>query len=203
MLSTFMVDSAFFDPTNVDVRQRKMICSAGLERRDYATLMTAVDGLDVDVVIAAASPWSRRRDETEGRNLPANVEIRKLSLFDLRRLYAEAMFVVMPLEQVEFQAGITTILEAMSMTRPVLCTRTPGQTDTIVHDVTGRYVEPDDANALRTAIVEMLQDEPRTIDLGRAARSWVVENADVDVYAARLADEVRRLCDAAQSASAR
>ena len=65
LLSTFMVDTAFFDPALVDVEPERMICSAGLERRDYPTLMEAVDGLDVQVVIAAASPWSKRSDTTE------------------------------------------------------------------------------------------------------------------------------------------
>ena len=193
MLSTFMVDSTFFDPARVEVPRRRMICSAGLERRDYPTLMAAVKGLDVAVVIAAASPWSKRSDSTEGRSLPSNVEIRRLSLFELRELYAEAAFVVMPLEQVEFQAGITTILEAMSMRRPVLCSRTPGQTDTIEHDVTGRYVNASDAAALRAAIVKMLDDDAETERLGQAARDWVVAMADVDVYASRLATKVVEL----------
>ena len=122
VLSTFMVDSHFFDPEQVEVEQRSMICSAGLERRDYPTLMKAVDGLDVDVVIAAASPWSKRLDSTEGETVPPNVTVQRFDLFELRELYAAAQFVVMPLENVEFQAGITTILEAMSMERAVLCT---------------------------------------------------------------------------------
>ena len=148
VLSTFMVDTEFFDPALVDVEQERMICSAGLERRDYPTLMEAVEGLDVQVVIAAASPWSKQSDATERAVLPANVEVRRLDLFELRELYARSRFVVMPLEEVEFQAGITTILEAMSMGRPVVCTRTPGQTDTVIEGETGRYVPPKDVAAI-------------------------------------------------------
>ena len=121
-----------------------MICAAGLERRDYPTLMEAVDGLDVRVVIAAASPWSTKSDSTENRDIPSNVEVRRLSLFELRDLYAASRFVVMPLFDVEFQAGITTILEAMSMGHAVVCTRTEGQTDTIIEGETGLYVRPGD-----------------------------------------------------------
>ncbi len=195
VLSTFMVDSQFFDPNEVDVTPRRMICSAGLERRDYPTLMRAVDGLDVDVVIAAASPWSKRDDSTTGYDIPSNVEIRRLSLFELRALYAASAAVVMPLEEVDFQAGITTILEAMSMGRPIICTTTPGQTDTIVDDVTGRYVRGDDAAALRSAIVELLDDESLRTRLGAAAREWIIEHADIDRYSQRLAVEVQILRD--------
>lgn len=189
-LSTFMVDTRFFDPAAVDVHPRRMICSAGLERRDYDTLIDAVGVLDVDVVIAAASPWSRQADSTSDRSLPPNVEIRRLDLFELRELYAAAEFVVMPLHEVEFQAGITTILEAMSMALPVVCTRTAGQTDTIVDGVTGRYVAGGDAHALREVVESLLADPDGTRDLGASARAWAIEHADIDRYAARLAELV-------------
>ena len=66
--------------------------------------------------------------------------------------------VVVPLQETDFQAGITTILEAMSMARALVCTRTSGQTDTIVEGETGRYVPPGDAGALRAAIEDLLAD---------------------------------------------
>jgi glycosyltransferase involved in cell wall biosynthesis len=195
VLSTFMVDSEFFAPGRVDVERRRLICSAGLERRDYPTLMEAVDGLDVDVVIAAASPWSKQGDSSAGRALPTNVDIRRLSLFELRELYAASAFVVMPLLEVDFQAGITTILEAMAMGLPVVCTRTAGQTDTVIDGETGVYVPPGDPVALRSAIARLLDDAAETERLGAAARQWVVERADIAVYAAFLGgivDDVRR-----------
>jgi len=190
VLSTFMVDTDFFDPGQVDRPQRRMICSAGLERRDYPTLMSAVEGLDVEVVIAAASPWSKRSDSSENEVIPANVAIRRLDLFELRDLYADSAFVVMPLDDVDFQAGITTILESMSMSRAVICTRTPGQTDTLEDGVTGVYVPIGDVGALREAIVSLLHDPERSARLGSAARRWEVANADVRRYAEVLAGAV-------------
>lgn len=193
ILSTFMVDTAFFDPAVVAVEQERMICAAGLERRDYPTLMQGVEGLDVRVVIAAASPWSKQSDSTSGRELPTNVEVRRLSLFELRALYAASRFVVMPLVDVQFQAGITTILEAMSMGRPIVCTRTAGQTDTIIEGETGRYVAPADSGGLRDAIVALLDDETAARMMGQRARDWVISNADIDAYAHRLAEQVAAL----------
>ena len=193
VLIPFMVDTDFFAPDRVLAPRRRMICSAGLERRDYPTLMDAVDGLDVEVVIAAASPWSKQADSSSERALPPNVTIERLSLFELRELYAECRLVVMPLVEVDFQAGITTILEAMSMERAVVCTRTAGQTDTIVDDVTGVYVPPGDAGALRGAIVDLLGDESRAARLGSAARQWALGEAHVDRYADRIAGVIDSL----------
>ena len=192
-LTPFMVDTTFFRPaagTPATPTDLPIVVSAGLERRDYPTMMDAVDGLDVDVVIAAASPWSKRADSSSGREIPPNVRIERLDLAALRDLYAESTMVVMPLEDVDFQAGITTILEAMAMGRPVVCSRTSGQTDTIVDGETGVYVSPADPAALRREMTALLADEERADRLGRAARRWAEDHASIERYADRLADIV-------------
>ena len=169
-----------------------MICAVGLELRDYPTLVEAVRGLDVDVVIAAASPWSKRDDSSAGVDVPPNVDVGAYDLFDLRQLYADAAFVVVPLQETDFQAGITTILEAMSMGKAVVCTRTTGQTDTIVDGETGLYVPPGDPGALRAAIERLLDDPAESAAPGRRRPGLGRSHADVDVYVADLSDDVRR-----------
>ncbi|MET0143294.1 MAG: glycosyltransferase family 4 protein [Ilumatobacteraceae bacterium] len=188
VLTPFMVDTAFWAPEHVvpTGRPRPMICSVGLERRDYPTLVDAVRDLDVDVVVAAASPWSKRSSSASGIDIPTNVEVRSFDQFELRALYGDCAFVVVPLEETDFQAGITTILEAMSMAKAVVCSLTVGQTDTIVDDVNGLYVPPGDAAALRSAI-ERLLAEPELADrLGAAGREWCRAHADIEVYASDL-----------------
>lgn len=183
----FMVDTQFFVPPRQGGAGR-LICSAGLERRDYATLVEAVEGVDAEVVIAAASPWSRQSDKSSTLAVPDNVRFCSLDLAELRDLYASAAFVVMPLVEVDFQAGITSILEAMAMARPVLCSRTAGQTDTIMDGETGWYVTPGDPAALRSKIVDLLDDSAEVERIGAAARQWVVQHADIEVYADRIAE---------------
>ena len=192
VLHPFMVDTDFWRPEHVTAtpRARPMICAVGQELRDYPTLVEAVRGLDVDVVVAAASPWSRRADSSAGLDIPPNVEVAGFGLFELRQLYADAAFVVVPLQRNDFQAGITTILEAMSMGRAVVCTHTAGQTDTLVDEVTGIYVPPGDVAALGGAIRRLLADPATAARFGAAGRAWVVEHADIGRYAADLAELV-------------
>jgi glycosyltransferase involved in cell wall biosynthesis len=192
-LHPFMVDTVFFDPAAVSSkRSRAMICTAGLECRDYPTLLEAASGLDVDVVVAAASPWSKRTSGLEGQTLPPNVTVVRLDLFQLRQLYGEAAAVVMPLQPVDFQAGITTILEAMAMGRVVICTRTAGQTDTLVEGQTGWYVPERDGPAMRAAIEGVLSDPAAAAAVGSRARAWAVQQADIGVYVDGLAAIVGR-----------
>jgi glycosyltransferase involved in cell wall biosynthesis len=195
VLTSFMVDAEFWRPEHVEAatRHRPMICAVGQELRDYPTLAEAVRGVDVDVMIAAASPWSKRADSSAGLDLPANVEAHGFNLFDLRQLYADASFVVVPLQETDFQAGITSILEAMSMGKAVICTRTTGQVDTIVDRENGLYVPPGDAAVLRAAIEELLADPGTAARLGAAGQRWVREHADIDGYAKRLGEVVAPL----------
>ena len=186
VLSTFMVDTSFFSPDRVSPNPRNAVCSAGLEHRDYATLIDATEALPIDVIVASGSPWSKRPDLLRGRDIPANVHVSTLTLFELRQLYADCKFVVVPLSPVLFQAGVTTILEAMAMGKAVICSKTPGQCDVIQHERTGLYVEPGDPEALRAAIERLIDDPELTERLGAAGRAWV-ERADIQRYAAGLA----------------
>lgn len=182
----FMVDSDFFSPDRVTSSPSQTICSVGLEFRDYPTLMAAVRGMAIEVVIAAASPWSKRKDTTQAEELPDNVTVQRFSQYDLRQLYADCLFVVVPLYDVNFQAGVTTILEAMSMGKAVICTRTPGQTDIVVDGVTGIYVPPGDADAMRQSIHYLLANPHVASEMGRAGRRTVVDEMSLDCYTQRL-----------------
>lgn len=200
VFTPFMVDARFFDPSRAteqgtpeafDPQGRPVICAVGLEFRDYPTLLEAVHGLDAHVVIAAASPWSKRSDTTAGKSIPKNVTVRRFSQYELRDLYAASRLVVMPLYSVDFQAGVTAILEAMAMERPVICSRTPGQTDIILAGETGLYVPPADPKALRTAIQELLSRPEHAARLGVNGRRRVLEWASLDCYLDRLQSILR------------
>lgn len=197
----FMVDACFFSseqipinawPTTLDVdgRQVPVISAVGLEYRDYPTLIEAVRELPVVAVLAAASPWSRRRDTTTGAQLPNNVIVRRFTQYELRQLYAASRFVVMPLYPVDYQAGVTAILEAMAMGKAVICTRTPGQTDVIVDGENGLYVNP---GSMRSAI-QWLLDHPQEADrMGRNGRRLVEQEMSLEQYVPRLASLIESI----------
>jgi glycosyltransferase involved in cell wall biosynthesis len=209
----YQVDTEFWRP--LPVAEERMICSAGLEFRDYPTLFRAVQNVDVKVVIGAASHWSRRRNTARDLAIPANVEVGAFDYQALRDLYARAAFVVVPLDDVDFQAGITTILEAMAMGKAVVVSHTPGQTDVVVdrrerprgrasgptptallqrvaHEAgitispNGFYVPTGDATTLRQAILYLLDHPEERASLGAAGRQAVERLMNVDHFAARL-----------------
>jgi len=189
-LISFHADTRFFHPmTESPVEQR--ISSAGLELRDYPTLIEAVRSLDIDVRLAAASPWSKRTNETENRQLPSNVSARGYGYRELRDLYASSRFIVVPLYETDFQAGVTTILEAMAMGKAVIASKTRGQRDVIEDGVTGIYVPPGDPAALRKAIVDLLATPERAAALGANARKAVETRMSLHIWADRIAQVIR------------
>ena len=183
----FMVDKDFFAAKNVVPKSgaRPQICAVGLERRDYDTLLRAVADLDVRVVIAAASPWSRRSEAIE-TDIPSNVTFQRFTQYDLRQLYADSAFTVMPLHNVKFQAGVTAILESLAMGKAVICSRVPGQTDVLVEGENGRYVAPGDPLALRSIICQLLSRPEEAARLGTNGRSLVEREMSLDLYVQRL-----------------
>ena len=189
----FMVDERFFAPdekstvsAEIQAIPKPYICSVGLEFRDYPTLIEAVRDLGVHVVIAAGSPWSKRADSTEKAEIPENVTVRRFTQYELRQVYADSEFVVMPLYNVNFQAGVTAILEGMAMGKAIVCSRTPGQTDVIEDGRHGLYVPPEDAKALRAAIKYLLDNPAEAAHMGQAGRIRIEKEMSLTQYTQRL-----------------
>ncbi len=194
VVTHFMVDPDYFNPEAVgpQPRARPQICAVGIEARDYGTLVQAVRGLAVDVVIAAASPWSRQVDPSKALAPPPNVIIDRDLKLDVRQLYADSAFVVMPLFDVDRAAGSTTILEAMAMGKAVICSRALGQRELVVDGETGLYVPPGDVAALRAAIQYLLDHPAEAARMGAAGRRRVVQEMSLERYVELTASYVRR-----------
>lgn len=214
----YHVDPDFWAPLGGPAEgANPVVVAVGAEHRDYETLVRAAEGLPARVIIAAGSHWARAVPQI-GR-LPSNVlALTDLLTFgELRQLYDRAAVVVVPLRETRFQAGVTTILEAMSMAKPVVVTATAGQRecvrgplvdasgeehseatvdrgprDTDVAEPhggasTGLYVRPGDGDGLRAALAALLRDSERAARLGQTGRVEAARWFNFDPYVARLA----------------
>lgn len=185
------VDQVFYSPRQIE---EDMICAVGAEMRDYATLKEAVLGTGLRCHIAADSVripgrfrlLNDRRvaiGDISARS-DANITEGRMSLTELRNLYARSRFVVVPLLTSDTDNGVTVILEAMAMGKPVICSRTRGQVDVIQEGVTGLYVPVGDADALRSAILSLWNEPARAQEMGRNARAYVEKNHTLEKFTA-------------------
>jgi glycosyltransferase involved in cell wall biosynthesis len=176
------VDDVFWSPRP---REEDMICAAGAEMRDYPTLLEALRGTELRCHIASDHVrvdrfgFARRIKADAflamaGKN--ENVSIARRTAVELRELYARSRFVVVPLQSSDTDNGVTVILEAMAMGKPVICSRTRGQVDVIQEGVTGLFVPVGDARALRAAMLELWNNPERAREMGRAARAYVARH---------------------------
>jgi glycosyltransferase involved in cell wall biosynthesis len=94
-----------------------------------------------------------------------------------------------------FEAFPMTILEAMRAGLPVVATNVGSIREAVVDGETGLLVPPESAEALAAAIAELLDDEPRRIELGRRgrdrARRLFTAEAMARAYEQLYADVIR------------
>jgi glycosyltransferase involved in cell wall biosynthesis len=74
----------------------------------------------------------------------------------------------------------TSLLDAMACSRPVVATTAGGIPEVVVEGETGLLVPPRDAPAMASAIVTLLNDEPRRAGMGTAGLSRVRERFTVE-----------------------
>lgn len=178
------VDQQFFRPQGV--RESNYILAVGREQRDYETLLRALQGTDIQLIIVASSPWSSSSLQLPRcYNSPVKV-IGRVSYTELRELYAGARLVVAPLNNVDYAAGVNALLEAMSMGKAVVATNTQGLAGYLNDGETGLHVEAGDVEALRAAMMGLWGRPEERVRLGANARQAVLDGMNLDSYLEKI-----------------
>ncbi len=195
----YFADARFWRP--LPVAQESLIVSAGREHRDYLTLARACAGLSERVFIAAGSVYSPGAPWRSPEAMPPQFTSEFCDHRALRLWYARARLVVIPLVVNDFQAGVTTLLEAMAMGKATIISATAGQRDIVEDGVTGILVPPEDAGELRRAVRYLLGHPEERARIGENARRAVEAHFDLGAYTGRLAEHLRELSGARPTAA--
>ncbi|HVY25555.1 MAG TPA: glycosyltransferase family 4 protein [Polyangiaceae bacterium] len=188
------VDQNFFDPARVEqgrpdfVPKGPFVFSAGLEFRDYDTLVAAARDLPLEVVIAAGSPWSHNRYEMKDGVQPQNVIMRRFTPREMRELYARAEAVVVPLFPSLRACGMNVINESSQMNCPVIATRTEGLESYIVDGGNGVLVSAGDVASLRSAIMAVVGKKEDFKDMTSRAHTRTTTEAPLERYVSFIYD---------------
>jgi len=187
-------DQKFWRPFEVET---DMICSAGMEMRDYPTLIEALRPLDIPCHIAASKAARGQIYDTvkrlhEAGDAEDNITIGPKPYAELRELYARSRFVVIPLLQTDTDNGLTVLLESMAMGKAVICSRVEGQVDVIQDGKTGIYVPQGDPIALRKAIQDLWDNPQKAKLIGQAARQYIEEVHNLEQFVGAIKTEVQQ-----------
>jgi glycosyltransferase involved in cell wall biosynthesis len=164
--------------------QEDFVLAAGRTFRDYDTLLKAVSGTSIRLLIVGGAG---SRAAFGGQ---ANVSVMEnIPQGELNALMRAARVIVIPLEDRAISTGQSVLLHAMGIGKAVVATRTTGTVDYVEHMVDGILVPPRDADALRTALLCMEDDQLRT-RLGEAARKRVLVSGLPHQYTAAVRNAV-------------
>ncbi len=132
-----------------------------------------------------------------GLSLPANTVFEPdASFVRLRELYARAKCVVVPTRHESYPyggdtTGVTSLIEAMSMARPIIISERSTLRDYVVDGESARIVPAEDPAALKAAIEEVVGDDSLRKSLGQGARRAIEERLTTKHMAERMAGIIR------------
>jgi hypothetical protein len=156
--------------------------------RDFKTLASALDGLDVRLIAKTRLPIPLSVAN------PKIIQVKEhLDWLAWRRMFADARFVVVPVHDTVHASGVGALLESMAMGKAAIVSDSLGLRDYIVPDETALVVPCGDVCAMRKAIIRLTQDDALCKHLGSAARTWVVSNCSFKENARASASVLRNI----------
>lgn len=163
--------------------------AVGMESRDYPTLQDAIAGTELRVHVVG-SGWSAGAGYGAASSIRTTDHLTVGSGYStpsLRDLYAGARFVVVPLHDVAYAAGVTAVLEGMAMAKAVVASDSRGVRDYLRDGRLGRVVPCGDPGALRIALLGLWNAADEASRCGEENRAWLERTATTDRYVAEVA----------------
>lgn len=183
------VDTNFFSPDRLSARSdvaqnsQPYVFACGMENRDYDTLIAAMAAIPARLHIVASGFMGADAEGIKQRTLAIADRVtveQHVSFEALRRLYAGACVVVVPIHPVDYGAGVNGIMEAMAMAKVVIASDSPGIREYLSEDCT--FTVPcHNVPALAAAISKIL-DSSELDKIGVIAREHAVRTLDMRKY---------------------
>lgn len=180
------VDDAFFRPQPDAAVAADTFMACGAENRDYETLMRAAALMpDTQFKIYGSGFFVDRSDTPAG---PPNVSwMPRVSYAALRDAYAGCAGVILPLNDVEYGAGVTGLVEAMAAGKPTVATTSRGMRNYVSSFDPHLVVRPGDVQGLVDAVSWLKANPSLGAAAGRHNRDLAEQRCSVDRYAELIA----------------
>lgn len=184
------VDTAFYTPSTIPVTAEDPILAIGDDHgRDWNLFVEAVAPLDINVILKTRKEirWP------EGARCRVRHIRERISFPELRALYAQCAFVVVPLKTTLNVSGVGSILEAMAMGKAVVMNANPPVMDYVSADETALVAPVGDVVAFRECIQRLVMQPSLAATLGAAGRHRAESLYAPRAFAARMGHELHQL----------
>jgi len=146
--------------------EEKYILSFGYKKRDWNTLIKAVHGLKIRLLIVSNCSYI---------NLPKNIIIiPPKNINQLKKYIAKSQFIILPLTDHPYSIGQMSLLQSMSMGKVVIASNVPGIRDYIEDNKTGLLYPPHRYDILRKKILYLKSNKNFRKKIGIAARKIII-----------------------------
>lgn len=145
--------------------------STGKELRDYETLIEAFAGTELPLTLYAER---KRQPYFEGFNLGSNVTIHygdRPIPHEIALLVAQSRCVCICCQKSNYTVGLTTVVEALALGLPILCTRNPQMPMDIEAEGCGFWIEPGDVEGWRKKLHYIVCHPEEARAMGKRGRA--------------------------------
>ncbi len=162
-------DLAFYDSLPRPL-QRKGFISTGKELRDYKTLTEAFNNTGLPLTLFTQKQQEGLFTDLEIKD---NIDLRfgeRLMPYEIALLVAQSQCVCICCKQSNYTVGLTTVVEALALGLPILCTRNPQMPMDLEAEGCGIYLEPYDREGWERAIRYIAEHPEEAKEMGRKGR---------------------------------
>lgn len=140
-------DLSYYDSLQPDGQHPSLFISSGKELRDYETLFQAFrnTGLPLTIYVQKQRQAYFEGLLAKGGNIDVHFSGRLIP-HEIALLVAQSRCVCICCQRSNYTVGLTTVVEALALGLPILCTRNPQMPMDIEAEGCGFWLEPDDVS---------------------------------------------------------
>ena len=177
-------DTNFFSQKSY-MAEKNQIISVGNYARDFDTIIEAVRGLGVELILA-----TKLISPQKAQLLPAYVKVAHLNHQDIVRAYNESKMAIVSLKTKDSyydSVGTLSLGESMSMGKATIVTHTKNMESYIEDGINGVFIGRENITEMRKAICYLLNNDNKRNSIGIKAREFALNNLDPELFAEKLA----------------
>ena len=191
----FGIDKDFWHPLDIKLKNQRYILAIGNDyNRDWDTLINAWEDYYPDLKIVTSIPIKTNKK---------NILIKKsswgeeyISDKEIRNLYINSLFVIIPLKETMQPSGQSCCLQAMACGAPVVMTKINGSWDDthLINRKNLLLIRPRSEVDLKNSIIELLNNKKLQKELSKNGRKLVEKHFNTSVMTYHLEKIIRELC---------
>lgn len=194
-------DLEFYDHIKKEVTEtRAAYVSTGKENRDFPTLIEGFKGCDAEIYIyAPKSNGGKNYMHLLGiqPDLPKNIHlnyVEGLIPYELAKKVASSMAVAVCCYQPpsQYTLGLTTLVEAMALGKPVLCSDNPYWEIDVEKEGIGIKIPYGDSSAWTEAVKWMSEHPEEAISMGEKGRKLAETSYNLELFSKELMEVLKK-----------